>query len=609
MCGLFGVAGRRDHTGLRDAALTLRHRGPDGFGEWASATAPVYLAHCRLAIIDLSEAGRQPMANADGSIQITYNGEIYNFRELRTELEAAGHRFQSHTDTETIVLGYQQWGEGIVERLRGIFAFAIWDSRKGKLLLARDRLGVKPLYYALRGGELAFASETRALLAASPSLRAASPPALVQFLHHGYIQGSQSAWQGIHRLPPATMMTFDVATGATTLTRYWSKPVIDSSTSATDALSELTALLDDAVREELVADVPVGCFLSGGLDSSLVSSFAAAHSPRIRTYFADFEGWQGSERGDAQRVAEWLGTNHHVENIGGLFTGSGGADEGDVFDAYDEPNGDEAIIPTWHLSRAISRHVKVALSGDGGDELFAGYKRYAAIMPTPRRRLAWQVEAMRRRFGLGRQWPQGCAGSGEYFRFLMAPAFSSDELHALFPAWRDAIDAGSPDRENDAARARRDVRDWQLMDIDTYLVDNNLARMDRGSMAHGLEVRVPMLDHRIVELALALPAPLNPASEGGKLLLRRIAGQRLPRELLDKPKQGFSFPLQRYIRLDQMASAVSAGVLVENDLLDRQALSAWLAAAQGGNHPLKLWLLYVMEQWAVRWLFPARKAA
>lgn len=609
MCGIFGVVGRQDQTGLREAALTLRHRGPDGFGDWASTSHPVYLAHCRLAIIDLSAAGKQPMANGDGSLQITYNGEIYNFRELRAELEAAGHRFQSHTDTEVIVLGYQEWGAGVVQRLRGIFAFAIWDERKGRLLLARDRLGVKPLYYALRGGELVFASETRALLAASPSLRVANPAALVQFLHHSYIQGSSSAWQGIHRLPPANLLTFDVASGTTTMDRYWSRPQAVGETSAESALEELTELLDAAVREELVADVPVGCFLSGGLDSSLVSSFAAEHSPKIRSYFADFEGWEGSERGDAQRVADWLGTSHHVENIGGLFPVAGAQGSDAVFDAFDEPIGDTAIIPTWHLSRAIGQHVKVALSGDGGDELFAGYKRHAAIVPTPRRALAWRVEGIRRRLRIGREWPQGCAGAGEYFRFLMCPAFSSGELRVLFPAWEADIEAGAPDRENSGAQTRRTTRDWQLFDIDTYLVDNNLARMDRGSMAHGLEVRVPMLDHRIVELALALPASLNPASAGGKRLLRQIAGRRLPKELLDKPKQGFSFPLHRYVSVGRMASTVASGVLAASGTLDRQALAIWLAAAHGSNHPLKLWLLYVLEQWAARWLFPGGKAA
>lgn len=610
MCGIFGIVGRQEHAGLRQAALTLRHRGPDGFGDWSAPDRSAYLAHCRLAIIDLSAAGQQPMANADGTIQLTYNGEIYNFRELRAELEATGYEFTSQTDSEVIVHGYAQWGDDVVRRLRGIFAFAIWDARRCRLLLARDRLGVKPLYYALRGSELAFASETRALLAASPGLRVANPSAVAQFLRGSYVHGNQGIWQGISRLPPASTLAYEAATGAVLIQRYWSRPGVDASLALEAAGEELEHLLDAAVREELVADVPVGCFLSGGLDSSLVTTFAAKHSPRIRTYFADFPGWEGSERDDAQRVADHLATTHRVEEIAGIGFGRGQAGEPDVFDAFDEPIGDLAIVPTWHLSKAIGRHVKVALSGDGGDELFAGYRRYAMLeQPSPRRRLAWFVEDIRRSFGVGRAWPEGCADAEEYFRFLMCPGFSASEMCALFPAWRSEIMAGEPARLRTDSGRPRTTRDWQTYDLDTYLIDNNLARMDRGSMAHGLEVRVPMLDHRIVELALSLPAALNPAAGGGKLLLRRIASERLPDELRNKRKQGFSFPLQRYITQDQMALGIANGSLVENGVVDRRALAAWLAAANGGNHPLKLWLLYVLEQWATRWLFPDRRIA
>lgn len=610
MCGIFGSVGRLDHTGLRDAALTLRHRGPDGFGEWSSPDRRTYLAHCRLAIIDLSDAGRQPMANAEATLQLTFNGEIYNYRELRAELEAAGCRFASHTDSETIIHGYQQWGDAVVERLRGMFAFAIWDERRGRLLLARDRLGIKPLYYASLGTTLAFASEPRALLAMDPGLRSANPVAVAQLLRGAFIHGSHSIWQGIARLPPATTLTFDANTGSTAIDRFWSLPEEQTTRELVSAADELEHLLDAAVREELVADVPVGCFLSGGLDSSLVSSFAVQHSPRIRSYFADFPGWEGSERDDAQRVAMHLSTTHHVEEIAGFSLAGDEPDEPDVFDAFDEPNGDLAIVPTWHLSKAISRHVKVALSGDGGDELFAGYRRHGVFENLPlRRRLSWIAENLRRRFGVGRDWPGGCANAEEYFRFLMCPGFSTAELCALFPGWASEIIENAPESAENAPRPRGSIREWLLLDIRNNLVDNNLARADRASMAHGLEVRVPLLDHRVAELAMSLPAALNPASDGGKLLLRRIASKRLPPELLSKGKQGFSFPLQRYVSLAQMEHAIASGALVGNGLLDREALARWFAAASGGNHPVKLWLLYVLEQWAVRFLFPGRRIA
>ncbi len=608
MCGIFGIAGRREYAGLREAALTLRHRGPDGFGEWASEDAPVYLAHCRLAIIDLSDAGRQPMANADGSIQLTFNGEIYNFRELRAELEALGYRFESHTDTETIVHGYQAWGDAVVDRLRGIFAFALWDANRGRLLLARDRLGVKPLYYSLQGNELAFASEPRALLAAIPRLRAPEPAAVAEFLQHAFISGSQSIWRGVSRLPPASLLVFDAGTGAVDTRTYWSPPEVRPDWSIAAATEELEHLLEASVREELIADVPVGCFLSGGLDSSLVANYATRHAPRIRSYFADFPDWDGSERDDAQRVAAHLATTHHVEQISGFRLGGRDRSEADVFDAFDEPIGDLAIVPTWHLSKAIRRHVKVALSGDGGDELFAGYRRYGVVDALPlRRHLAWCVESVRRRLGVGRDWPDGCANVDEYFRFLMCPGFSGSELRALFPQWASEFLDGASEDASHLPNKRRSTRDWLLFDLEHNLVNNNLARADRASMAHGLEIRVPMLDHRLAELALSLPANLNPAGSSGKLLLRKIARKYLPPELLDKKKQGFSFPLMRYVSVPEMTQAIVGGVLVENGTLDRKALTTWLAAARGGNHPVKLWLLYVLEQWAVRWLFSGRR--
>lgn len=600
MCGIFGMVSRRDHGGLREAALTLRHRGPDGFGEWSSPDRVAYLAHCRLSIIDLSEAGRQPMANEDGTLQLTFNGEIYNFKELRAELVAAGHRFASQSDSEVIVHGYEEWGDDVVTRLRGIFAFALWDEGRQRLLLARDGVGVKPLYYCMQDGEFAFASETRALLAARRGSRTAAPAAVMELLRYGYVRGAHSIWEGIARLPPASTLVFEAASGACKTRRYWCPPAQAGARDQAAATEELEALLADAVREELVADVPVGCFLSGGLDSSLVCSFAVGQSPGIRTYFADFPGWDGSERADAALVANHLGTRHHVDDIpGGMRVDSGAS----VFDAFDEPIGDTAIIPSWHLSKAIARHVKVALSGDGGDELFAGYSRYQALPGSPRRRLAWFAETVRRKLGAGRPWPEGCAGPAEYFEFLMCPGFSTPELVALFPAWQREAVASAPGVAA-SAPAAHDSRDWQLVDFDTYLVDNNLARMDRASMAHGLEVRVPMLDQRIIELALSLPASANPPANGGKLLLRRIAERRLPEQILRKRKQGFSFPLERFVSVPEMAHCVSQGALVGNGVLDRAALAAWLRAGEGA-HGLKLWLLYVLEQWAVRWLFPS----
>lgn len=607
MCGIFGMLGRSDHAGLRDAAKTLSHRGPDGFGEWASADGAVYLAHCRLAIIDLSDAGKQPMANADGSIQLTFNGEIYNFMELRKELQAAGHRFRSRTDSEVIIHGYAEWGDEVVTRLRGIFAFGLWDARRRKVLLVRDRVGVKPLFYSIHGGELAFASETRALLSAMPANRSLDIDAMFQFLRHAYVSGPHTIWEGVARMAPGSMLSFDVDSGTSRICKYWQHGDVDPSWTRRTAQEELEQLLGDSVREQLISDVPVGVFLSGGIDSSLITAFAVEASPKINSFFADFTGWSGSERDDAEAASRHLSTRHHVSQIDAL--GAGLSDEEastQLFSAFDEPLGDPAILPTWHLAKAIKQHVTVALSGDGGDELFGGYKWYTAVAATSRRELAWGVERMRRSLGIGREWPEGCANQDEYYHLLQCPSFNETELAMLFPQWSShaaSHDLGMTAPGGDP-QAQHDQRHWQERDIRTYLVDNNLARVDRASMAHGLEVRVPLLDHRIVELAMSLPAELVAAGNKGKPLLRAIGVDRLPASLVSKTKQGFSFPIERLAPEDRIIGALRNGALLRSGRISTVGLESWLSRPRRSNHAYKLWLLFVLENWARLWLEP-----
>lgn len=602
MCGIFASIGRADPEGLRRAARTLAHRGPDGFGDWWQDQHAVYLAHCRLSIIDLSPAGRQPMTNETGSIQLTFNGEIYNFQELRRELEALGHVFRSRTDTEVIVHGYEQWGEGVLGRLRGIFAFAIWDAKAERLFAARDHFGVKPLYYAIDGERLVLASETRALLPLLPA-REPDPSGIVSFLRHGYLASTASIWKGVSRLPPATSMSYDARTGAVRLREYWNPRKIGIRDHGPESVDVLGRMLDDAVAEQLVSDVPVGVFLSGGIDSSLVASAAAVRSKHIDSFFIDFEDWEGSERADSLAVANHLGTRHHVEVIGhrGLALEDPETD-GEVFDAFDEPIGDPAIVPSWRLARTIRQRVGVALSGDGGDELFAGYTRYDAVRPNVRRRAAWWMERVRRRFGLGREWPEGCADQAEYYRLLCAPTFRGSELERLFPGWSTAVrDVVSNDWPGTGNGGTTSSRDWQQLDLSTYLVDNNLARMDRASMAHGLEVRVPLLDVRIAEFALSMPASLLDPSGGGKKLLRGIATSRLPERVLSKRKQGFSFPLERLISVERMTKSIEQGVLAKHGVIGADAFDAWRRSPGAGSPVYKLWLMFVLEQWACRW--------
>jgi asparagine synthase (glutamine-hydrolysing) len=613
MCGIFGAIGWKDPTGLREAALTLSHRGPDGFGEWTSADGSCYLAHLRLAIIDLSDDARQPMANADDTLQLVFNGEIYNFVALRAELEAAGYKFRSRSDSEVILHGYAEWGDAVVERLRGIFAFALWDDRQRRLLLARDRLGVKPLVYSVQGDGIAFASDTRALTGLLPGERSVNPDAMFQFLRQSYVSGSHTIWKGINRLLSATTLVFDARKGTISTRRYWQHPSAERPRSAESAASELTQLLGDAVQEELVADVPVGVFLSGGIDSSLVTSFAAESAPNIDSFFVDFAGWEDSERADAQSVSAHLRTRHHVEETSVDEIRLGDPESArELFSAFDEPIGDPAIVPTWLLSRRIRQHVTVALSGDGGDELFGGYRWYQQVVPTARRRIAWRVERARRAVGLGREWPQGCADEQEYYHLLHSPSFSRSELERLFPAsMRTAqpFQAGIGAVALTPTRKLETQRDWQELDLRTYLVGNNLTRVDRASMAHGLEVRVPMLDHRVVEFAFGLPPELVSAQGGGKPLLRKLAARRLPQESQKKAKRGFSFPLQRIVSDQDMLAALRDGALAREGLLDAQGFEAWAREDRLSNHRYKLWLLFVFEHWARCWLAPPRAAA
>lgn len=606
MCGIFGVIGHSDSRGLREAALTLTHRGPDAFGEWQAPEAPVYFAHCRLSIVDLSDAGRQPMGNEDGSIQIVYNGEIYNFEELRKELLERGHRFRSRTDTEVIVHAYEEWGTACVERFRGIFAFGLWDGNTRRAVLARDRLGVKPLYYSLNGNQLAFASEPRALLAIPGSQRSLFVPAAIQYLQYTYTSGATTIWDGIFRLPPAHILSYDARHASISRNQYWKLPSVNKAWTLEDAAGRADELLSEAVKEELMGDVPVGVFLSGGVDSSLISAYASQSSPAINSFCVDFAGWDGSETADSQSVAQHLQTRHHFCVLDRSTAGLNEQERlTDFFRTWDEPVGDPAILPTWHVSKTTREHVTVALSGDGGDELFAGYNWYRRVQSSPRREAAWFVERLRRRIGLGRAWPHGCGNEFEYYQLLHCATFSQSELQELFPDWSADFAQAAPGMlfeswSNPAAQAGRR---WQIVDLHTYLVDNNLTRVDRASMAHGLEVRVPLLDHRLVEFAFSLPDDCCTRNGSSKAVLRELMHRRLPSNSLTKRKQGFSFPLDRYISIPEMWRQLRTGCLVQRGLLNSKALERWQQEPEATTLQMKLWLLFVLEQWARLWLF------
>jgi asparagine synthase (glutamine-hydrolysing) len=556
MCGIAGIlslAGRpaREEE-VRSMCAALVHRGPDDEG--VHVAPGVALGMRRLSIIDL-ESGRQPVHGEDGSV-VVFNGEIYNFAELRSGLERRGHIFGTRSDTEVIVHLYEERGEGCVEPLRGMFAFALWDARRRRLLLARDRLGIKPLYYAEVGGRLLFASEIKALLRLPEVSRDLDWRAVGHLLARLSTPGDQSILRGIRKLQPGHLLTASPGQPPRTR-RYWEVRFEPGRrASEADLAERLRALLEESVRLHLASDVPLGAFLSGGLDSSSVVATMARVAPQpVRTFSIGFAEKGYDELPHARLVAERFGSEHHDQVL-----------DPDVLDVLedlawhlDEPFGDPSAIPTYMLSRLASRHVKVVLSGDGGDELFAGYDKYR-VEGRERRadRLPAPVRAAAR--ALARLVPEGAKGHNFLDHFARAGAERYLHASTLFTRAKqkrllrpEAFALVAPHDPWEDAREilARSRGHWlsalQHLDLETYLPLDILTKVDRMSMAHSLEVRVPLIDHKVVEFAAAIP-PERHRRPGSKAIFKRAMRGILPEAILDRPKHGFAVPLGSWFR-------------------------------------------------------------
>jgi asparagine synthase (glutamine-hydrolysing) len=558
MCGICGLAsssGAVDPERLRAMSATLVHRGPDSDGELVDG--PVGLAARRLSIIDLA-GGDQPIANEDGTVHVVQNGEIYNFRELGAELERAGHRFSTRCDTETLVHLYEEHGDGFAERLRGMFAVAIWDAPRRRLVLARDRFGIKPLYYREERGELAFASELRALPRGD-----VDPAALEAFLAFNAVPAPYSIFRGTHKLPAGHTLVWE--DGKTRMECYARPAPVRASAvrdeDPAELAEELRARLRDSVRAHLIADVPVGVLLSGGVDSSLLAALAAQESGEaVHTFSIGFEERSFDELDDARSVASMYGTQHEelvLRPDAALLLPR-------LAETFDEPFADSSALPTYLVSDLAARHVKVALSGEGGDELFGGYYTYAADL------LALRVGRLARGLRpLVERLPSSSRkASFDYKakRFVRGANLPPLERHH---AWKEIFSAdlraeltgrvGSDFRSDsdpvDLLRARFEETEGaellaRLQDVDlrTYLVDDLLVKTDRASMAHSLEARVPYLDPVVAGLALALPTRLKVRGLRKKWLLRKAAAPLLPRRIVYGRKRGFSIPAAAWLR-------------------------------------------------------------
>jgi asparagine synthase (glutamine-hydrolysing) len=637
MCGIAGAVWTDPRWAvsadtLRRMTDALAHRGPDDQGTYTSELRidPPYsvlpgvaLGHRRLSIIDLP-GSRQPMANEDGSVQLVFNGEIYNFRELRLRLEGSGHQFRSAGDTEVLVHLYEDEGVDFVQHLIGMFAIAIWDRNHRRVVLARDRLGQKPLVYQWQNGRLLFASELKSLLAVPDIAREIDPSALDEYLLYQYVPYPNTIFRGIRKLPPGHVAVLE--DNRFTVRPYWQPDFNEeSSVGEGETIEQLRTTLTEAVRSQLESDVPLGAFLSGGVDSSVVVALMQQQAAApVKTFTVGFPEREYDETEFARRVAAHLGTEHHELRV-----------EPDIIDLlpklawqFDEPFGDSSAVPTYYLAQQTRGHVTVALSGDGGDELFAGYDRYRAMrLAAAIDRLPWRLRAV----VANKLWQRLPApGRQKSLRLRMkrlAAALAAPqsrrypELISIFNESRraalysDEFLSRLPNQDPAdfvvAAMARASKRDVataaSLADLITYLPCDLCHKVDMATMAVGLECRQPMLDHRVVELAVAMPMRMKLHGRHGKRILERAFGEMLPREVFHRRKMGFGVPLDHWFRgpLKTMAhDTLLSTESIDRGYFRRPAIEQLLAEHAGGraDHSARLWSLLMLELWHRQWV-------
>jgi len=628
----------------------IRHRGPDDHGVWTDAAAGAALGFRRLAILDLSALGHQPMASAGGRFTLIFNGEVYNHADLRRELESAGHRFRGHSDTETMLAAYEQWGvEAATRRFVGMFAMAIWDHAERTLHLVRDRLGIKPLYVWQGDGQIAFASELKSLMALPEVERELDLDAVAAYLRFLYVPAPRSIFRGVHKLAPGHILSIrDPAKPLPPSVPYWSLAEVAReglanplSGSDEELIERADVLLTDAVRLRMLADVPVGALLSGGIDSStVVALMQACTAQPVRTFTIGFPDQDYNEAAHAAAVARHLGTAHTELMLTG---GELEAVVPRVPELFDEPLADPSQIPTYLVCQLARREVTVALSGDGGDEVFAGYNRYvkgtaalraAAGLPQAAKRLVGGLIGRSDAASLNR-WSKGLGGLlparlrdprlGEkaYKLRLLAQSDGAASMYrSLVSFWQTPVTLvpGASEPADAVTRAwavlagDADLDRMMLADQLAYLPDDLLAKVDRASMAVSLEARVPLLDHRVVEFAWRLPHRFKVRGQRGKWLLRQVLYRRVPKALMDRPKMGFSVPIDGWLRgpLREWAGDLLAGAGVRRSgALDPAGVSgAWEAFEKGrGPSGLDIWALLVFRAWEERWTRAAAKAA
>lgn len=614
MCGLVGVASlipQTNRSWLASGRDAMIHRGPDDFGEWWSQSGQVGLGHRRLSVIDLTEGGHQPMSRVQRGLAVVFNGEIYNYQILKAELEQLGYIFKSSSDTEVLLVAYEMWGTECLSRLKGMFAFALYDMQRQLVFLARDRAGEKPLYYHLDSTSIHFASELKALMVNPALSRRINQTSLDCYLSMGFVPGERCILDGFNKLPPGHALTFDLKHGTNKIWSYWSLPESNTDASVgqeeeSQLLDTLENLLESAVRNQMIADVPVGVLLSGGVDSSLITAMAVRASSKVKTFTVGFPGHGAmDETKHARLIADYFGTEHIELQAQAVTT--------DILyklaRQYDEPIVDSSMIPTYLVSQLVRQHCTVALGGDGGDELFGGYEHYSRLLwmqqhfgkvPLALRNvLAYGSQKILPQGFKGRNWLKGLGVDFSNDLPHIATYFDKSSRNELFKNLR-SLNIRSEKIFTDRVDKNRNLLERATRtDFKNYLAEDILVKVDRASMLSSLEIRAPFLDTALIEFAFgAVPQQLKATETDKKILLKKLTARVLPKEFDRQRKQGFSIPLASWLKSGPFRDLFHDVLLSSGCMFDKKFVRELLSGQdQGRNNSERLFSLVLFELW------------